>query len=391
MDNTLKLGIKLMSTKYLKEMIFGLLWFVALVCSQFYIFASGLPQPSHMVFAVIILFTVLGFFIKGFDKKYGGFYKYIFLFLGYSTLVNLIWSIIEQDPEFLLATVYWFFGTGLLISCVKYLSSESHIEVFKVAIFIGILILAVFSAVGIGRYDFFPRYNGFFNDPNQMAFWVICLFSFFILISSRSNSKLIILVLSGLSVYIVMASLSRSALVGLFFVIIGIYLKVQGFGSSKDFKKAMLTGFLSLCFIIGIVLYSDFDFSSLDIVERILNTRFDEQADIRGYYRAIQFPEYLFLGAGQGLDFRFNSPHEIHSSWMALFFYYGFVGSVLFLLFLSKIFFRLDIAEKFIFLGPLFYGFSTYGLRTPVFWLFLAAAIYASREKYSLKKSIRIE
>jgi len=375
----------------LYSFLYSFLWFLGVIGSQFYIFSSGLPQPSHIIFSVIIFATMLGFFTKGFDKKDGVFYKYLFLFLSYSTLVNLIWSIIEQDPKFLLATVYWFFGVGLLISCVKYLNSEDYIKVFKVAIFVGILILAVFSAVGFGRYDFFPRYNGFFNDPNQMAFWVICLLSFFILISSKDNSKVIILVLSGLSVYIVMASLSRSALVGLFFVIIGIYLKVQGFGSSKDFKKAMLTGFLSLCFIIGIVLYSDFDFLSLDIVERMLNTRFDEQADIRGYYRAIQFPEYLFLGAGQGLDFRFNSTHEIHSSWMALFFYYGFVGAVLFLLFLSKIFFRLDIAEKFIFLGPLFYGFSTYGLRTPVFWLFLAAAIYASREKYSLKKSIRIE
>lgn len=372
----------------LKFFLYSFLWFSGVLGSQFYIFSSGLPQPSHMIFAVIILFTTFGFFTKGFDKKDRGFYKYLFLFLGYSTLVNLIWSIIEQDPKFLLATVYWFFGVGLLVSCVKYLNSESHIKVFKVAIFIGILVLAVFSLAGLGRYDFFPRYNGFFNDPNQMAFWVICLLSFFILISSRSNSKVMILVLSGFSIYIVMASLSRSALVGLFFVIIGIYLKVQGFGSSKDFKKAMLTGFLSLCFIIGVVLYSDFDFSSLDIVERMLNTSFDEQADIRGYYRAIQFPEYLFLGAGQGLDFRFNSTHEIHSSWMALFFYYGFVGAVLFLLFLSKIFFRLGVAEKFIFLGPLFYGFSTYGLRTPVFWLFLAAAIYASREKYSLKKSI---
>ncbi len=80
MDNTLKLGIKLMSTKYLKEMIFGLLWFVALVCSQFYIFASGLPQSSHIIFAVIILFTAVGFFTKDFDKKDGGFYKYLFCF-----------------------------------------------------------------------------------------------------------------------------------------------------------------------------------------------------------------------------------------------------------------------------------------------------------------------
>lgn len=377
-----------MQSNLVISVLYVLLWGCSIVSSQFYIFPSGLPQPSHIIFAVIILFTAFGFFTKGFDKKDRVFYKYIFLFLGYSTLLNLIWSIIEQDPKFLLATVYWFFGVGLLISCVKYLNDENHIKVFKVAIFIGILMLAVFSAVGLGDYKFFPRYNGFFNDPNQMAFWVICLLSVFILVSSKSNSKLIILFLSGLSIYIVMASLSRSALVGLFFVIIGIYLKVQGFGSSKDFKKAMLTGFLSLCFIIGVVLYSDFDFSNLDIVERMLNTRFDEQADIRGYYRAIQFPEYLFLGAGQGLDFRFNSPHEIHSSWMALFFYYGFVGSMLFLLFLSKIFFRLGVAEKFIFLGPLFYGFSTYGLRTPVFWLFLAAAIYASREKYSLKKSI---
>ena len=131
------------------------LWFSGIVGSQFYIFSSGLPQPSHMIFAVIILFTALSFFKKGFYSESRSFYKYLFLFLGYSTLTNLIWSIIEQSPKFLVATVYWFFGVGLLISCVKYLNSESYIKVFKVAIFIEILMLAVFSTIGLGRYDFF--------------------------------------------------------------------------------------------------------------------------------------------------------------------------------------------------------------------------------------------
>lgn len=56
------------------------LWFLGIIGSQFYVFSSGLPQPSHIIFAVIILFTAVGFFTKDFDKKDGGFYKYLFCF-----------------------------------------------------------------------------------------------------------------------------------------------------------------------------------------------------------------------------------------------------------------------------------------------------------------------
>lgn len=117
------------------------------------------------------------------------------------------------------------------------------------------------------------------------------------------------------------------------------------------------------------------------MLDRFSVTDFGEQADLRGYGRPQNYPEFLLFGAGQGLDTRFMSEHEIHSSWVAIFFYYGLIGLTLFIILLWNIFSKLDIAEKLVFFAPMFYGISTYGLRSPIFWFFIASAIFAANKK----------
>jgi hypothetical protein len=93
----------------------------------------------------------------------------------------------------------------------------------------------------------------------------------------------------------------------------------------------------------------------------------------RGYMRVIDHPQYLFYGAGQGRDERFGEidgeVYEIHSSPVAVLFYYGFLGLVLFAAFLWRLF---SAKWNLLFLSPLLvYGLFTYGLRAPYFWVAL--------------------
>jgi hypothetical protein len=93
----------------------------------------------------------------------------------------------------------------------------------------------------------------------------------------------------------------------------------------------------------------------------------------RGYMRVVQYPQYLLYGAGQGKDERFGEvggyAYEIHSSSVAVLFYYGVLGFMLFAVFLWKLF---SIKKNLLFLTPLLvYGLFTYGLRSPYFWLAL--------------------
>ncbi len=354
---------------------------LALVGSQFYIFPSGLPQPSHILLAVIIAFTIIflssGFFCKSEFIKY----KYVFLFLGYSTVVNVVWALVEQDPIFLMASAYWFFGVGLLISAGVYLKNDGAVNVFRNAAVLGILLLAFFLFVGLGKPDYFPRYTAYFNDPNQFAFWVLCSIAIYFMLSSGTNNKLVFLFLTLMTGCLVVSSLSRSALIGFAFILVGVYIKLQTSNGFDKISNVAFSIFVSVLLIVIFVVFLDIDYSEIDILNRLFATDFGQQADIRGYYRAVEFPEYLFFGAGQGLDYRFNTIYEVHSSWMGLFFYYGFFGILLFSLFLIQMFFKLDFSQKVIFLGPLIYGFSTYGLRTPIFWFFIASVIYASSDK----------
>ena len=105
---------------------------------------------------------------------------------------------------------------------------------------------------------------------------------------------------------------------------------------------------------------------------RVLNTKWVDEAKLRGYFRPFEHSQYLLFGAGQGDDARFNAAHEVHSSLLGVFFYYGVAGFILFLVFLYQVFRRLNLPEALMLSAPFVYGLFTYGLRTPIFWVLMA-------------------
>ncbi|WP_264922225.1 hypothetical protein [Vibrio vulnificus] len=217
-----------------------------------------------------------------------------------------------------------------------------------------------------------------------MSYWVICVYSLFMVFSKKVRFDFILLCLS---VYIIYVSESRSGILAILFFVISIFFKAYtGFRNKKSrnlltfiFFVLMMFSFLSYKVLnIELQTVSLPDSEKISSLQnRVLSTDVEEQLRIRGYMRPFDYPEFLIFGAGKGLDERFNSPVEIHSSWVALFFYYGFVGFVLFFVvyFQYMNMSRWDI--RFCMLAPLFYGISTYGLRTPIFWIYLSVVFYA--------------
>jgi hypothetical protein len=112
-------------------------------------------------------------------------------------------------------------------------------------------------------------------------------------------------------------------------------------------------------------------------LNRLATTEWQIEAKKRGYLRPIDFPQYLLFGAGHGDEARFNSPYEIHASFMGVFFYYGIFGLALFFGFLFQIFRRLSLPEAVMLSAPFVYGLFTYGLRTPIFWVLMAIVVAA--------------
>jgi hypothetical protein len=104
---------------------------------------------------------------------------------------------------------------------------------------------------------------------------------------------------------------------------------------------------------------------------------------MRGYDRIVNHPEFWFFGAGEGSFQRFESVlgGEIHSSWGTIFFSYGLIGTLLFLLFFLNVF---KYKKNFFYFMPIFfYGLTHQGLRSTQFWILL----FIFYELYEIKTS----
>ena len=99
-----------------------------------------------------------------------------------------------------------------------------------------------------------------------------------------------------------------------------------------------------------------------------------ENLEERGYDRLWKFPEYLFLGSGEGANERWGERSsftgEIHSTLAGLAFYYGLPGVVMFFGFLFNLWRRIPYMwMRLLLIAPFIYSLSTYNLRNSMFWV----------------------
>lgn len=347
---------------------------LSLFMSQFYIWSSGLPQFSQ-------IFIVLAFF--GFVIKYKvinvSSTKLLFIFLSYVILVNSVWFFVNSfDASYIVSTIYWVFNflTFTLLMNLKKESVRVYFKWLLKIIFFSYVLEIVIWLVGSGRYGFAPRYNGFFNDPNQMAFWVLSTCSIYLCVSEKKIKNIIVLMLA---ILLLLLTLSRSALIGVPFLAIAFVMKQKG-----SLLNKMLFAMFSLIgiAIVSLYFYSKGFFDS--IISRLILGIEEKgsQVEDRGFDALLDYPEHLFFGAGQGGYYLYTPVgNEIHSTWLGILFYYGSFGLFLFLAFLYKIFKKLTFADKILFLGPMFYGFTTYNARTTIFWFFICIFLIKSKRQ----------
>lgn len=347
---------------------------VGVLFSQFYVFKSGMPQPSHLL-------MVLPFFFFMLKKRkihinvFGGPEPAALLFfLFYAIFINLVFGLLRGEAGFILASLHLAYGVFLFILFQNIVSDfEVGIKYITNFIFCGILLLFILSIFGLGGYKFYPRYNAYFNDPNQMAFWVLCMSSM-ILVQAGINNTVKSLVFVFLF-FVILKSASRSGIVGFSILVFGYLLSNFDFSKSKISPQRLTMVFIGFMLVIGLgVGVANYNADALKHLEhRIYDVDIGGQAEIRGYTRFVDFPEYVFLGSGQGDESRFNeSSTEMHSTWAGLLFYYGFPGLGIMLFVIYSISCRMPLSQKLIFFAPLLYSFSTLGFRTPVFWVFLS-------------------
>ena len=345
--------------------------------SQFYFLPGGYPQFSHVF---IVLAIAIFFYLNTSISYKDSIFLIIFVF--YVCFINISHSIYNGgDISFIISTIYWVFNLILFLALtgISFLNFKKLIFLFKYVLIFSLIMSVVIWFLGGGRYDFSPRYNGYFNDPNQMAFWVLCSCAIGLILFNNLKLKIIIY---SLSFFLILLTMSRSATIGFLILTLGLIFQHK---SRLDLK--IIFSLISLL----VASTSFFILLKFGFLDSII-TRFsegvesnDQQASSRGFNALIDYPEHLMFGAGQGAYYLFSpTNHEIHSTWLGILYYYGVIGFFLFVSFLYNIFKRLNFAEKIIFLGPMFYGFFTYNARTLAFWFLVAVFLLYSKYREQL-------
>jgi len=353
-----------------------------LLLSPFYVFKSGGPQIADF-FGVCLIGLFLWVSCVNPPMKILKANKtslvLLYLFLLYTSMVALTNGFANGDESPLLSILFFCYNIFIFTFVITYFSNRlDYPSIFSTVRKVTVVCLLVQV---VASFILPPSLSGrglvFFNNPNQLGYFSICILSIYYLLSPISIRRGSVkegvtgfFVIGG-CLYLAFLSLSKAAIVSI--VVIFLY-------------RGWRSPFVWILFIIlmsfGISHLSEIELA-VKVFDRVssIGTQSDDNLSGRGYDRIVNHPEYLLWGAGEGLTKRFVSQigyYEIHSTWGTLLFSYGLTGLFLFCVFLYTLVRRAPISV-FVYLLPLFlYGLTHQGLRFTLFWVALAFALVCS-------------
>lgn len=362
-----------------------LLFCAYLVLSPFYFFRSGSPQVADLFGACLIGLYLLNSCKNVPTKTLSGTsssLSLLYLFFVYSTLVSLTNSMLNGDETLLLSSIFFSYNIFIFTFVATYFSNRlGSPSVFNLVR--GATIICLFVQI-IASFVLSRPENGrsviFFNNPNQLGYFSVCILSIYCLLTSMSirrayiNEKILGFLVIGGCLYLAFLSLSKAAIVSI--AVIVLY---------RSWRSPFTWLLCTIVLLFGLSNLNEIELAA-KVFDRIsgIGTQSDDNFSARGYDRIVNHPEYLLWGAGEGLTNRFISQighYEIHSSWGTLLFSYGIMGFFLFSCFLFTLVWRAPIFVI-MYLFPLFlYGITHQGLRFTLFWIALAFALVCSNHE----------
>lgn len=360
-----------------------ILWIVCLyiLLKPFYFFSSGLPQPADMIVAFGCgIFILQERFRRTFTLPV---LKYALAILGLVALTNIAYWIYftffeEVANSMLVPPFYYLFNVGFMamFAYIQTSNNESkHVELISISI-IATLMVQTFLAL-LGIQGNIPEeescrdcHSIFFNNPNQLAYFALLMITLFCILPSKYRRHGPTLTFTFLlSAYLIIHSGSRAAFGGLV-LLVCYWICTYCVKLSKRVILGSVTGLAVVLILLLVFLRRDW----AGVADGKVGQRLSVEFFLRGYDRIYKDPQYLFYGAGEGKDDRFElNSSELHSAFGTMLFSYGFLGLFLFvgLIYLSV---RNDKFGSFMLILPLlFYNMAHNGLRNPLFWAVLAA------------------
>lgn len=350
-----------------------------IVGGQFFNAVSGVPQYTTYLLVPALIALCLNFIKEGFTPYFFGAYSKVFRWSSALWLAVFVPSAVAllhySEIEYAQATVYLTFNLAVLFGLATcFLNSAISLSLIRNFAVAAVLAAFSFKVLGLGEMWDGLRYKGFHNDPNQLTNYLLCVVA---IVGLTTSGKLFtkIVVISAATI-VILSTASRSGQLGLV-VLWSVFLVelIKYISGTNDFisiRNVLIV--IALLLVFAFIGYEVIDASQL----RILNVLpvIEYELNVRGYMRAVEFPQWMILGSGWGGDARFGAygHYEIHSTFLAFAFYSGIAGLVTFVGLLVSILRPLPVFQLLYVLPVFVYSLTTYNARNPIFWVMLAVA-----------------
>ncbi|MEM6989279.1 MAG: hypothetical protein AAF721_02240 [Myxococcota bacterium] len=347
------------------------LWAAAWVVAPFYVVPRGLPQIYDWTLVALFAGMVAAGRLMLVDRARGPL-SALGMFIGYAMLVGCAWAAITGAWAFLVPALYYAFNLAVVLTALslhhRWQGAFLRVTLWSWAI--SLVVQAILVTVMPAGYHG-VRGLAFFNNPNQLAIFGVA--GAVLVVQLARKIKVSAAVEYGLLIacgVLVVSSASRAGVLA--------YVAL----AATRFLSRPGTIVATTVVAVLLALYFPWELLPIDFVEDRMRSSVAEStsslARERGYARMIEYPEYMLLGAGEGLEERFGQRIEIHSTPGTLLFCYGVAGAGFFVAACFAVYRRAGSAETLLLLPLLVLSLFHHTLRVRFFWLNLAVALMSA-------------
>jgi hypothetical protein len=364
---------------------------VYILTSPYYLFDSGGIQISTVFLTMSIALMLTDAAVHKSARtnlvNYARTNRNLLTFVALATVINAIYYLVAQDASFIMSSLYLIFNFLVILTFFGIKKDQKFFQTVKWSLVANIVVQLLICAIGFGRYhptDTF-RYMGTFNDPNQLAFYIFLalLFIYVINILSKKLRTQNDWIIWFLGVVLILLASSTGVFLGLAAFGVGLIVfnrKAIAKLAQKHLAISIITGCLVVSGAVGttVIIFGQTD-TGIPTIDRLRDKATEDDGrnllEDRGLDTVVHYPENLLYGSGEGDMTRFdkqkNGGNEIHSSLIALLFYYGIIPFVLFIKWLRNTVKKVDPRIKIAFVALLVESFTLINYRQSLLWILL--------------------
>lgn len=368
-----------------------ILIFLFFALKPLYLWDSGLPQFSDFFIIPLVALLLLDKKSKVSSAFNNQNFTAFIAFVIWIILVNMVAAFILSELSILRHSIIYFYDLICALTIIYFITNyqRATTRIIFYGVFYAVLIQFI---VIVSSSAFTSRSLGLFNNPNQLAYFsILSAASLIILNNSLKFSGIVAGIGIMLSTISGILSMSRSGLLGIMVLLLGMY--VWPSGTKKSNKNIR---FMIMCssLITFIIIFFSTSLKSTEwfqvLLARITKDSSAEIGSDRGYERLFKFPEYWFTGLGEGAYWRFDSNMELHSTLGNILLSYGLIGLIIFFYAIHKILIVNSYMYFYIIVAVFMYGLAHNGLRNTLLWIiFVLIAIPIASRKHTKQKSFK--